>query len=98
MPNQYFVYIMGNAYGTLYTGVTNNLERRVDEHKRGAVKGFTKKYKINRLLYFEEFDNIDEACATEKVVKGWLRKKKLDLIRRLNPKFIDLSEDWSSAD
>lgn len=97
MPNQYYVYIMGNAYGTPYTGVTNNLERRVDEHKRGVVKGFTKKYKINRLLYFEEFDNINDARTSEKMIKGWLRRKKLDLIRQLNPKFVDLSEDWSTA-
>jgi len=90
----YYVYILSSNTGTLYTGVTNNLLRRMDEHKRGNLEGFTKKYKVNRLIYFEETGNIYEALEREKQIKGWTRKKKLDLVRTLNPKFEDLAKDW----
>ncbi len=91
---EYFVYIMTNRSGTLYIGVTNNLQRRIYEHKRKLVLGFTSKYNINRLIYFEATSDILEAISREKQLKGWARKKKLDLIRTTNPTFADLSEDW----
>ena len=89
---QYFVYIMTNKSGTLYTGVTNNLERRIYEHKQHLVKGFTHKYKINKLVYFEETNDIHAAISREKQIKGWLRKKKIALIESINPGWKDLSE------
>jgi putative endonuclease len=94
MSKTYFVYIMTNRSGTLYTGVTNNLERRVFEHKQKKIPGFTKKYNIDRLVYYEGTPNIEEAIAREKQIKGWLRKKKIALIESLNPVLKDLSSDW----
>lgn len=90
----YYVYILGNNRGTIYTGVTNDIYRRIEEHKNKRQKSFTQKYQIDRLLYVEEFSNVHEAIEAEKVIKGWVRKKKLDLIRSMNPKFEDLSEAW----
>lgn len=91
---QYFVYILTSISGTLYTGVTNNLARRVYEHKNKLVPGFTSKYNVNRLVYFEVFSAPQEAIAREKQIKGWVRRKKLDLIESINPTWRDLSEDW----
>jgi putative endonuclease len=91
---EYFVYIMTNKSKTLYTGVTDNLIRRVAEHKQGIIKGFTSKYQINKLVYFESGNNINEALYREKQIKGWLRKKKVALIEPENPEWKDLSEDW----
>jgi putative endonuclease len=91
---RYYVYIMTNKSRTLYTGVTNNLERRVYEHKHKSIPGFTSKYNITRLAYFEETDNISQAIAREKQIKGWLRVKKIALIESINPEWKDLSEDW----
>ena len=82
---------MTNKSKTLYTGVTNNLVRRVYEHKNKLIEGFTKKYNINKLVYFELFDNPDDAIKREKQIKGWLRKKKIDLIESMNPEWKDLS-------
>jgi len=88
---QYSVYIMTNKSGTLYTGVTNNLERRIYEHKHHLVKGFTNKYKIEKLVYFEETSDVNAAISREKEIKGWLRKKKIALIELINPGWKDLS-------
>lgn len=85
---------MTNKSRTLYTGVTNNLERRVYEHKHGLVPGFTKKYHITRLVYFEDTPDIQAAIAREKQIKGWLRAKKVALIESVNPKWDDLSAEW----
>ena len=93
--NSYYVYIMTNRSGTLYIGITNNLIRRVYEHKNKLIDGFTKKYNINRLVYFEETSDVYSAIAREKQIKGWIRKKKIALIEKNNPKFRDLSEDWN---
>ena len=82
---------MTNKSGTLYTGVTNNLERRIYEHKHHLVKGFTSKYKIGKLVYFEETNDIHAAISREKQIKGWLRKKKIALIESINPGWKDLS-------
>ena len=90
----YYVYIMTNMSRTLYTGVTNDLPRRVWEHKQKLVKGFTKKYNITKLVYYEETNDVLGAIEREKQIKGWLRKKKIDLIESLNPEWKDLSEDF----
>ena len=82
---------MTNKSGTLYTGVTNNLERRIYEHKHHLVKGFTNKYNIDKLVYFEETNDISAAITREKQIKGWLRKKKIALIESVNPDWKDLS-------
>lgn len=94
MRREYFVYIMTNKSRTLYTGVTNNLERRVYEHKNKLLPGFTSKYHITMLVYYESGDNISVAIAREKQIKGWLRAKKIALIESMNPNWEDLSEDW----
>ncbi|MFQ5965243.1 MAG: GIY-YIG nuclease family protein [Candidatus Scalinduaceae bacterium] len=91
---QYYVYIMTNKSKTLYTGVTNNLERRVFEHKHHLVKGFTNKYKITKLVYYEATNDVLSAITREKQIKGWLRKKKLALIESVNPRWKDLNEVW----
>ncbi|HXF48633.1 MAG TPA: GIY-YIG nuclease family protein [Verrucomicrobiae bacterium] len=91
---QYYVYIMTNKSKTLYTGVTNNLERRVYEHKQMLIPGFSKKYRITQLVYFEAGPDIREAISREKQIKGWLRSKKIALIESVNPKWEDLSADW----
>ena len=91
---EYYVYIMSNKSGTLYTGVTNNLEQRVYQHKNQTTKGFTKRYSITRLLYFESSDEVTVAIAREKQIKGMLRIKKIELIKTMNPQSQDLSEGW----
>ncbi len=73
--NQYHVYVMTNKSGTLYTGITNNIRKRVYEHKNKLIPGFTKKYNISRLIYFETFGDVYSAIAREETIKGWLRKK-----------------------
>jgi len=94
MTRQYYVYIMTNRSRTLYVGVTNDLERRVHEHKSGLVEGFTKRYKINRLVYFAETSNIEGAITREKEITKWRRSKKMDLVEAANPGWKDLSEGW----
>jgi len=91
---QYFVYIMSSRSRNLYTGVTNNLERRVWERKSGLVKGFTSHYRINRLVYFETGCDIRAAISREKQTKGWLRSKKIELIESRNATWADLNADW----
>lgn len=88
----YWVYILTSNTGTIYVGVTNNLERRVYEHKSKLVPGFTSKYNITRLVYFSEFSHIDQAIEFEKRIKKWSRVKKIGLIREFNPLFTDLAE------
>jgi putative endonuclease len=91
MSKEYFVYIATNEYNSvLYVGVTNNLERRIYEHQNKLVKGFTEKYNINKLIFFENFSDVNDAIAAEKKIKGWTRKKKFDLILSQNPKLEDL--------
>ena len=77
----------------LYTGITSDLIKRVYEHKNKLVKGFTSKYNVNKLVYFEEFGDVEEAIVREKQIKGWLRSRKLNLIKGTNPTFKDLSEE-----
>ena len=85
---------MTNSSGTLYTGMTNNLQRRVYEHKHKLIEGFTKKYNITRLVYYEETGDVQTALAREKKIKKWRRSLKLELIESANPTWRDLSEDW----
>lgn len=90
----FFVYMMSNRSKTLYTGVTNNLLRRVWEHKQGIGSEFCVHYKLDRLVYFERFQYVNNAIAREKQIKGWLRIKKIALIVSQNPTWSDLSADW----
>ena len=92
--NQYWVYIATNLPRTLYTGVTNNLVRRMYEHKNRLVPGFTSKYRINRLVYFEVTSDVRSAIAREKQIKAWRREKKVQLIQSVNPEWRDLSAEW----
>jgi putative endonuclease len=93
--HRYYVYFMGNHTGNvLYVGVTNDLTRRVREHRSGETPGFTSKYRCYHLLYFEEFNDINLAIAREKQLKGWTRAKKERLIVSLNPARTDLAADW----
>jgi len=92
--HDYCVYIVTNKSWTLYTGVTNNLERRVWEHKNKATKGFTSRYRMGKLIYMEQFRDIRDAIAREKQVEGWTRAKKWALIKGANPACRDLSEGW----
>lgn len=86
----YFVYIATNFHNTvLYTGITNNLERRMYEHANKIIHGFTSKYNINKLIWYEKFSNPKEAIAAEKKIKGWCREKKINLIKKYNPNFLD---------
>ena len=90
----YHVYIMSNVSKMLYTGVTGDLETRVFQHKTKHVAGFTQKYNLFRLVYFEGFGNIRDAIAREKRIKGWVRAKKVALVESMNPEWRDLAADW----
>ncbi len=93
MQRSYWLYILcSNKNGTLYIGITNNLIRRIYEHKNKLIPGFTSKYKINKLVYIEEFLSIEEAIQCEKYIKKWNRKWKLELIESKNPDWKDLYE------
>jgi putative endonuclease len=89
-----YVYVLTNPSRTLYTGMTNNFRRRLDEHKRKLVPGFTTRYNINRLVYFEVFEDVRNAIDCEKKVKSWTRAKRVALVESKNPKWDDLSRDW----
>ena len=92
MPKEYYVYIITNQRNTvLYTGITSDLGKRIKEHKDKIVKGFTKKYNIDKLVYYEVFDSPKEAIFREKQIKAGQRKKKIDLIKKNNLEFKDLS-------
>lgn len=93
----YYVYILTNRSKTLYTGVTNHLHRRMYEHKQHLVAGFTSKYNITRLVYFEETSDVNAALAREKQIKGWVRAKKVALIESSNAEWRDLSEEWQGG-
>ena len=87
----YYIYIMTNKNNNvMYIGVTNDLERRIREHRSGLCDGFTKKYCINKLIYTEEYSDVNEAIAREKQLKGWSREKKNQLVRKTNPTFKEL--------
>ena len=91
----FFVYMLSNKYdNVLYIGMTNDLTRRVSEHKQKVVKGFTAKYNCNKLVWFEEHSDSDEALTREKQLKNWKRDWKNQLIEKENPDWRDLSEEW----
>jgi len=98
LVTQYYVYILASGSGTLYTGVTNNLERRVLQHKQKSIAGFSKKYGVNRLVFYEATTDVRMAIAREKQINGWLRAKKEALVRTKNPKWEDLSLGWYERD
>jgi len=98
MMKSYWVYIMSGRTRTLYVGVTNDIERRDYEHKHKSVPGFTSKYRLDRLVYFEQHVDIRDAIEREKQIKSWRREKKVALIESLNPRWKDLSLDWHLAD
>ncbi|GAB4187034.1 MAG: GIY-YIG nuclease family protein [Roseiflexaceae bacterium] len=91
---RFFVYIMASRSRVLYIGMTNNLERRVYTHKQRVVPGFTQRYSVTKLVYFEEAQTAQVAIAREKQLKGWSRAKKIALIESVNPSWQDLSEQW----
>lgn len=94
ISKQYFIYIATNKVNTvLYTGVTNNLVKRIYQHKNKMVSSFSAKYNINKLVYYEVFEHVLDAIAREKQIKSGSRQKKLDLIRKMNPTFRDIYED-----
>jgi putative endonuclease len=94
VTRHFYLYIMTNPGNTvLYTGVTNNLARRVQEHREKLVEGFTKKYNVTRLVHYETFDDPRAAIAREKQLKGGSRRKKLDLVNSINPEWRDLSDE-----
>ncbi|MGD0128351.1 MAG: GIY-YIG nuclease family protein [Terriglobia bacterium] len=95
--NTYSVYIMASKSRTLYTGVTNNLERRVLEHRRKLVPGFTARYNIDRLVFFEVCGDPRAAISREKQIKGWTRLRKVALIESLNRDWKDLSDGWPGS-
>jgi putative endonuclease len=90
----YCVYIMGSLSGTLYTEFSGNLHKRVFQHKFHHFEGFTDRYDVTRLLYWESYDDIHKALARETQLKGWNRAKKIGLIVRKNPQWIDLASEW----
>jgi putative endonuclease len=92
MDKQYYLYIMTNKLDSvLYASVTSDLEKRVYEHKSKLIKGFTEKYNVDKLVYYEIFDEINDAIGREKQIKAGNRQKKIDLISKMNPSWIDLS-------
>ena len=93
----YYVYIMASRSLTLYTGITNSIYRRTLQHKRGEIGGFTKRYNINRLAYYEVFHHVGAAIAREKQIKSWTRAKRLALIKTKNPTWQDLAEGWAET-
>jgi putative endonuclease len=92
----FYVYIMASSSGTLYIGFTNDLLRRVSEHKDGKVKGFTQKYSCNKLVYYEQYNDVYTAMNREKEIKKWRREKKQNLIRTVNPHWNDLYKDLTN--
>ena len=94
LERSYYTYIMASRSHTLYVGVTGNLLKRVFQHKWKEHEGFTAKYNCDRLVWFEEHQEVTRAIAREKVLKGWRRSRKIELIEAANPAWIDLSRDW----
>lgn len=93
-PKQFFVYILANRNRRLYTGVTCDLARRMWQHRNGVIPGFTRRYNVSRLVYFEVTENSRAAVVRERQIKGWLRCRKIELIESANPGWNDLSQEW----
>lgn len=93
--HNYYIYVLTNWNNkVMYVGMTNNLERRIYEHKNKLVEGFTRKYNVTRLVYFEHTSDVNSAIAREKQIKKWRRSKKDNLVVSVNPEWKDLSEEW----
>ena len=93
--HDYRVYILTNRRRTtLYIGMTNNITRRLGQHRCGEMEGFTHRYHLNRLVWIEQFRNVNDAIACEKKLKGWHRSRKVALVEQTNPRWLDLSDDW----
>ena len=93
------MYILTNWNNrVIYVGVTNNLERRVHEHKQKLVDGFTKRYNINKLVYYDQTPDVRSAIERERYIKGWIRKRKNELVETMNPNWVDLSDRWYTKD
>jgi putative endonuclease len=90
----YYIYFMSNRSKTIYIGVTGPFRKRVWQHKTGQFEGFTKRYKLDRLVYFEKYKNVHAALAREKQLKRWTRIKKIQLVVSMNPTWKDLAEHW----
>lgn len=90
----FWVYILVSGTGTLYIGITGYIDRRISQHKMDSIEGFTKKYKVHRLVYYETFEHVQNAIHREKQLKGWRREKKIILIEKANPRWQDLAEHW----
>ena len=97
MDRVFYVYILAGKSGVLYTGMTNNLEKRVAEHKSGEIEGFTSQFREGRLVYWESFDDVRKAISREKQIKGWRREKKVALIESINRDWHDLSENSAGS-
>ncbi len=89
----FYVYILTNQSRTLYTGVTSDLQQRILQHKKKAIKGFTKRYNLTVLVWYEDFPNMDQAIEAEKIIKAWRRSKRIRLIEAMNPRWEDLAEN-----
>jgi putative endonuclease len=99
MERSFCIYIMTNKHNTtIYTGVTNNLFGRVDQHRKGEIKGFTQKYNLHKLVYYEVFEYAESAILREKQIKSWKRKKKFDLISSSNPEWKDLFSELDGSE
>ena len=90
----FYVYILTNSARTLYVGVTNDLERRIWQHRHGGGESFTRRYRLTMLAYCENYETPSAAIAREKELKGWRRARKIELIERANPQWLDLAADW----
>lgn len=93
----YWVYVMASASGTLYIGSTSELDARVWQHKNGIFEGFSKKYHCTRLVYFQEYVNVNSSTARERQLKGWRREKKIALIESKNPRWEDIARTWARS-
>jgi putative endonuclease len=96
LERRYHTYIMASRTGTIYVGVSGDIETRVRQHKEGKIEGFSKKYKCDRLVYYEVYGQASLAIGREKQLKGWRRSKKIALIEKLNPRWTDLAESWGA--
>jgi putative endonuclease len=91
---EFWVYILTSRTGTLYVGVTGYLDSRITQHKIDSIEGFTQKYKVHRLVYYESYQYVQTAIRREKQLKGWRREKKIALVEKMNPRWQDLAENW----
>ena len=91
---EFWVYILTSRTGTFYVGVTGYLDSRITQHKIDSIEGFTQKYKVHRLVYYESYQYVQTAIRREKQLKGWRREKKIALVEKMNPRWQDLAENW----